>query len=379
MTDHAAAGRLRAAIRKEFRQIVRDPLLLTMVLWLYSVEIVMCALALSFDLTEEPVAVVDLDRSAASLTLAERFDRVPEFAVRHRPATAAAARALLERGDARLVVVVPRGYEGELARTGTADVQFLVDGSNSVLALTAAGQAQRIVLRSWQDLLAESVAALPGVPSAPRVENRVRIWYNPDLRFAFEQVLSSIALAAFMVAIIVPAALIVREKERGTIEQLLVTPLRPVELVLAKTVPMFVIGMLALGPSLLIARLFGLPFLGNPLTFASVSAALLVSAIATGVLIAASARTLQQALLLAFFVTVPILFLSGTMTPIESMPAALRAVSRLSPMRYYAESLPAIVLKGAGLDLLWPQLLWLLALGAALFALAAVVFRRRLA
>ena len=120
MTDHAAAGRLRAAIRKEFRQIVRDPLLLTLVLWLYSVEIVMCALALSFDLKEEPVAVVDLDRSAASLTLAERFDRVPEFAVRHRPATAAAARALLERGEARLVVVVPRGYERELARTGTA-------------------------------------------------------------------------------------------------------------------------------------------------------------------------------------------------------------------------------------------------------------------
>ena len=375
MTDRTATRRLRAAIRKEFRQIVRDPLLLILVLWLYSVEIVLCAISLSFDLRKEPIAVVDLDQSRASMALAERFDRAPSFDVRHRPATVETARVLLERGDARLVVVLPRGYEGELAREGTADVQLVVDGSNSILALNAAGQAQRIVVRSWQDILAQYAAPLPAFP---QVENRVRIWYNPDLRFAFEQVLTSIALAAFMVAVIIPAALIVKEKESGTIEQVLVTPLRFAELILAKTVPMFVIGMLALGPSMLIARLFGLPFRGNPLTFAALSAALLVGAIATGVLIAASVRTMQQALLVAFFVTVPILFLSGTMTPVENMPPALQAAARLSPMRYYVESLPAIVLKGAGIELLWKQLLWLLGLGAALFALASVVFRRRL-
>ena len=375
MTDRTATRRLRAAIRKEFRQIARDPLLLILVLWLYSVEIVMCAISLSFDLRKEAIAVVDLDRSRASMALAERFDRAPSFGVRHRPATVETARVLLEQGDARLVVVLPRGYEGELAREGTADVQLVVDGSNSILALNAAGQAQRIVVRSWQDILAQYAAPLPAFP---QVENRVRIWYNPDLRFAFEQVLTSIALAAFMVAVIIPAALIVKEKESGTIEQVLVTPLRFAELILAKTVPMFVIGMLALGPSMLIARLFGLPFRGNPLTFAALSAALLVGAIATGVLIAASVRTMQQALLVAFFVTVPILFLSGTMTPVENMPPALQAAARLSPMRYYVESLPAIVLKGAGIDLLWKQFLWLLGLGAALFALASVVFRRRL-
>lgn len=370
-------SRLRAAILKEFRQIVRDPLLLILVLWLYTVEVTICAISLSFDLTKEPVGVLDADRSRSSAALAERFDRSPSFAVRHRPATVEQARALLDAGSTRLVVVLPRGYEAALARTGTADVQLLVDGSNSVLALTAAGQAWRVVARSWQELLRERAAALPA--ALPWVDNRVRVWYNPDLRFVYEQVITSVALAAFMVAVIIPAALIVKEKESGTIEQVLVTPLRSGELILAKTIPMFVIGLVALGPSMLIGRLFGIPFRGNPATFLVMSAALLVGAIGTGVLIASVVGTTQQALLVAFFVLFPVLFLSGTMTPIESMPAALQTVSRVSPMRYYVESLPAIWLKGAGFEVVWPQLLWMLGLGGALFALSALMFRRKLA
>ena len=130
---------------------------------------------------------------------------------------------------------------------------------------------------------------------------------------------------------------------------------------------------------MLIARIFGVPFRGNPFVFLLLSAALLLSAVASGVLIAAFARTIQQALLCAFFVLMPVPFLSGTMTPVESMPSFMQAISRVSPMRYYVRSLPAIALKGAGLDLLWPELLWMLGIGAALFALAATVFRRRVA
>lgn len=368
--------RLRPAIVKEFRQIVRDPVLLVLVLWLYTVEVAICAYSLSFDLRNEPVGMLDLDRSPASTDLADRLDRAGSFAVRYHPASDAEARALLDRGDARLVVVVPPRYQESLARAGEAEVQFLADGSNSVMALTALGQARRIVALSWRELLRENgitAAALPGI------DNRTRVWYNPDLRFVFEQVLTSIALAAYMVAVILPAALIVKEKETGTIEQLLVTPLRPAELVLAKTIPVLVIGLLALGPAMLLGRLFGVPFRGDPITLVIMVSALLVAATGTGVLIASLVRTTQQALLVVFFVLFPVLFLSGTMTPVESMPRPLQLVSALSPLRYFMESLPAICLKGAGLLLLWPKLLTILGLGSVLYLSSALIFRRRLA
>ncbi len=207
----------------------------------------------------------------------------------------------------------------------------------------------------------------------------MRVWYNPDLRFVYFMVISMIAAGAIMVAVIHPAATIVKEKESGTIEQLLVSPLRPGELIVAKTSPTFAIGLLALGPGMLIARAFGVPFRGDPLTFGILSAAFLLSAIGTGVLIASAVRTLQQTLLVSFFVLFPVLFLSGTITPIESMPLALQWLSRLSPLRYYMDSLLAVFLKGVGLEVLWPQLFWMLGLGAVLFAGSLVFFRRRLA
>lgn len=368
--------RVWVAVRKEFRQIGRDPVLLVLILWLYTVEGALCASSLSFDLRNEPVGVVDLDRSPASRSLADQLDRAPSFAVQFRPAAEPEARELIEQGETRLVLVIPRGYQARLARTGRSDVQFLVDGSHSIIALTALGQARRVLVRSWRDLLEQEGVSLV---AGPAIENRVRVWYNPDLRFSFEVVLNMIAIAAFMVAVIIPAALIVKEKESGTIEQVLVTPVTAGELMAAKTIPMFVLGLLALGPAVLMARLFGVPLRGDPATLLVMSGALLLAATGTGVLIASLVRTTQQALLAAFFALFPVLFLSGTITPVESMPGVFQALSLVSPLRYYAESLPAIFLKGVGLEVLWPKLLVMLAIGTVLYALSAVLFRRRLA
>jgi ABC-2 type transport system permease protein len=381
--------RLRAAIQKEFRQFFRDPVILILVLWLYTIEVVICAVALTFDLKEEPVAVLDLDRSQPSLALADRFDRTSSFQVAYHPRDEREAGELLDRGKASLVLVVPLGYGEELSRGGAPKVQLLVDGTNSLTATTALGIARRLVL---QDVVRSPELSLPGVrlsvagaPLAarssvlPRIENRIRIWYNPDLRFIYFIVISMIALAAYLVGVIHPAATIVKEKESGTIEQVLVSPLSSGELLLAKTLPTLIIGLLDLGPALLIARAFGVPFRGDLLTFVLLSTVFLLSAIATGILVATWTRTLQQALLVSFFILFPVLFLSGTMTPIESMPPALQLLSRLSPLRYYMESLLAVFLKGAGLETVWPQLLWMLGLGIALLAVSIRFFRRRLA
>lgn len=369
-------GRTGAAIHKEFRQVFRDPVLLFLVLWLYTAEVVICALTLTFDLNEEPVAVLDLDRSVSSRRLTERLDRTSAFDVRFHLHDEREIRPMLDEGRARFVAVIPPDHEERLGRTGGSDIQLVVDGTNSLLALTAIGQAQRLVLSS-------SIAALRDAGAtdieASLIDNRIRIAYNPGLRYVYSVLLSMIAQAAFMVGVLLPAASIVREKERGTVEQLLVSPLRPGELIIAKTVPTLLIGLVSLGPSMLIARAFGVPLRGDPLTLAILSAALLTSAVATGVLIASAVRTLQQALLVAFFVLFPVLFLSGTMTPIESMPAALQQISRASPLRYYMDALLGVFLKGVGLDVLWPQLLWMIGIGSVLFLGSALLFKRRLA
>jgi ABC-2 type transport system permease protein len=375
-----APSRLAPAVTKEFRHFLRDPVLLSLVLWLYTVEVVLCAVSLTFDLAEEPVGVVDLDRTVVSRELVAALDRSPSFEVRHRPASEAEAGELLERGRARMLVVIPRDFGRRLDRGEPADLQLLLDGTNSMVAMTALGEAQRQAAGFALRRPDRAAAALvvPGGEGTAGIENRMRVWYNPGLRFVYFVVISMIALAAYMVGVIHPAASIVKEKESGTIEQLAVSPLTPGELVLAKTLPTFVIGLLALGPALLIARIFGVPFRGSPVDFALLSAVFLVSAIGTGVLIASALRTLQQALLVAFFVLFPVMFLSGTMTPIESMPDLLQTVSLLSPLRHYMEALLGVLLKGVGLDVLWPQLLWMAGLGLALFAGSFAFFRRRL-
>ncbi len=362
-------------VRKEFRELLRDPVILILVLWLYTAEVVICAAALTFDLNDVGIGVLDLDRTQPSVELTDALDRSPSFEVRYRPRDEREAARLLDRGDAVLVAVIPHDYGERLAREAEAEVQLMVDGSSTVMAATAMGDARRLLA----DLNERRLGRFPTFKGAvPQIENRVRVLYNPDLRFAYFMVISMIAAGAIMVAVIHPAAMIVKEKETGTIEQLLVSPARPGELIVAKTLPTFVIGLLALGPAMLIARAFDVPFRGDPITFAIVSAAFLVSAIATGVAIATFVRTLQQALLVTFFVLVPVLFLSGTMTPIESMPASLQLLSRLSPVRYYMEALLGVFLKGVGLEVLWPQLVWMLGLGAVLFAGSALFFRRRL-
>lgn len=370
------SARILAGVKKEFRQFVRDRFLVILVLWLYTLEVVICATALSFDLKDEAVAVADLDRTLASRSLADALDRSSSFAIRYHPASEREAAALLARGKVRLVALFPPGYERELARSGAADVQLVADGTNSMMAQTALGLARRIV--ATESLRLATQEGMMGA-SGPWIENRVRVWYNPDLRFAFSVVIAMIASAAFMVGLILPAAGIVREKERGTLEQLLVSPLRPAELVASKTIPTVIVGVLALGPSMLISQAFGVPFRGSVAAFTLFALAFLLTAIATGVLVASLVRTLQQALFVAFFVLFPVLFLSGTITPIESMPRGLQAAAFFSPLRHYVTALYGIFLKGVGLRELWPDLLWILGLGAALFSLAGVAFRRRLA
>ncbi len=204
-----------------------------------------------------------------------------------------------------------------------------------------------------------------------------RTLYNPDQTTTAFMALSMIALAGLMVGVIHPAASIVREKEQGTIEQLMVTPVRISELFAAKTVPTLLMGTLALFPSLLIVAWFDVPLRGSFALFVALTAVFLLSAISLGVLVAAVSRTLQQALLLTFFGLFPIMFLSGSLTPVESMPEFLQKVSLGSPLRYYLKIILGIFLKGAGWSDLWREAVTLTAISSVLFLTAMAVFRRK--
>lgn len=355
---------------KETIQFCRDRAMLALILFLYTAEVVMCTVALTFDVKHVALAVVDQDGSSRSRELVERFTVVEEFRAVGRPASEADAGRWLQSGRAAMALVIPRGFAMRLARNEAAPVQVLLDGTNSNTAAIARGYALKILA----EFESAQAARLGREVRAVRVERR--IWYNQSLSFASFMVLSMIALASMMIGVIQPAASIVREKEADTIEQLMVTPISVAELFVAKTLPTLVMCLLAVFPSLLVAHAFDVPMRGSLGTFIALTGLFLVSAISLGVLIASVTGTLQQALLVSFFGLFPLLFLSGTMVPVESMPKALQIASEASPLRHYMEVILGVFLKGAGLGDLWRQALALLAIGALLFGSAVVVFRR---
>jgi len=361
--------RLAGLIIKETIQFLRDRVMLILILWLYTVEVVICTLALSFEVKEMPLATVDLDRTPASRALVQSFLVTEAFALAGRLASEEAATAWLQSGRAHAALVVPQGFQRDLARGETPSVQVLLDGTNSNVAAQARTYALQLVSRFHPSVVAAR-------DSSPVVRPVVRVWYNPDQTYTSFMVLSMVALAALMVGVIHPAASIVREREAGTIDQLRVTPLRTAELFIAKTLPTLIMGLLSVFPSLLIVWWFGVPLRGSLLLFFVLTAVFLLSAIAIGVLVATVSRTLQQALLLSFFGLFPMMFLSGTVAPVESMPKALQTVSLASPLRHYLDITLGVFLKGAGLRELWPQTLVLLATGLLLFGIAMRIFSR---
>lgn len=370
--------RLGAATRKEFRQFSRDWLLLALIAYIYTADVMLCTYALSFEVRHLSLAVYDQDRTPLSRELLERFSATEYFGRLIPVSGTDAIDRLLDAGGADLALVIPPDFS-RLAMAGrTAHVQLIVSGTNANTANAARGYAGIIMQSFARELLLGRSAALGLVPDLPRVQPEIRIWYNPELQFRLFMAISMLVVAALMVGVITSAAGLVREKETGTAEQLMVTPLRRHEIVIAKMAPPFAVGMIALLPGLAIARWFGVPVNGSLSLFFAASAATLFVCMAVGTFIATFATNLQQALLISFFVLFPVMFLSGTIVPVETMPPALQYLSLASPIRYYMEIALGTLLKGTGWAVLWPKLAVLAAMGAVLLAWSLHRLRRRL-
>ena len=345
-------------VRKELRQIFRDPRLRRVIFVAPMVQLLVFGYAVSTDVRNVATLVVDHDRSRASRELVEAFTASGYFRVQgyaERPADIVRA---LDRGDAILGIVIPAGFERESSR-----VQLLFDGTNSNLANVARGYAERIVM---------SQAAFP----PPAVDLRSRAWFNPSLESRAYNVPAVIGALLMLICLLLTSLAVVREREIGTLEQLLVSPLRPGELILGKTLPFALIGLVDTGLVVAVALLwFRIPFLGDPLLLLLGTVLFLFPALGLGLLISSISNTQQEAFMSAFLVFLPVMLLSGFMFPVASMPRGFQALTLLNPLRHYLEIVRALFLKGAGFEALWRQLLALLGMGIGLLWLAARRFR----
>jgi ABC-2 type transport system permease protein len=364
-------------VKKEFHQLARDPRLRRLIFVAPIVQLMVFGYAVSTDVRHTATFVVDHDKSAAARDLVDAFTASGYFDVVGRSDRAADAVAALDHGDAIVALEIPPGFAAGLENGGGSTVQVLVDGTNSNVANVALGYAERII----QSYAAGSAAVAPGAARAfaGAVELRDRAWYNPDLASRNYNVPAVVGTLIMLVCLLLTALAVVREREIGTLEQLMVSPLRPAELVAGKTIPFAVIAFfdLALVTGLAILW-FGIPFKGSLAVLLAASVLFLCSALGLGLLISTVSSTQQEAFLGSFLVFMPTILLSGFMFPVASMPAFFRWLTLLNPLRHYLEIVRGVFLKGAGFPALGRQFLALAIMGVVILTFAASRFRKRI-
>jgi ABC-2 type transport system permease protein len=359
---------------KELRQIVRDRRSLGITLVFPAFVLMLFGYALNWDIRHVTLGVDDRDRSPESRALVAAFVASGYFDLAAIVDSDAELQRLMDRNEARAVLVIPPGLSRELRGGTPAAVQILLNGDNANTATTVVGYALAIVQAESARL-----ATGPGAPRMPLLRVETRIWYNPQLRSTLFLVPGLIAYIAMLTAVVSTALSIVREKERGTMEQVRMSPLGAFPFVVGKTIPYFVLSLVsAIGIVLVAMLLFGLPMRGSWLLLLVSLALFLTGALGLGLLISSLADTQQVAFQMALLSSfLPTLMLSGFIFPIASMPAALQAITYIVPARYFLAALRGIVLKGVGLTVVWSDLAALALFAGAVLALAAIRLRRQ--
>jgi ABC-2 type transport system permease protein len=326
--------------------------------------------------------VYDADRSAESRALVDAFFRLDSFTLVERADDPATIDRLMDEGQVQFALVIPGDFSRSLQAGRPTEVQLLLDGSNSSIAGQAMADAASL-LREYNTQMALVRVERNGQSGhsfLPQVKNLVRIWYMPQLKYVHFIMLTMLAISVLLLGVLVPAAGIVREKEAGTFEQLMITPITGVELIAAKIVPMILLKLVGLTIGVVMSMwLFDVPLRGSLLLFYGISVLMFLSSSGIGVLMGTVAQNMQQTMLLAFFILFPVAFLSGTMVPISNMPVFLQWLTYLSPLRYYVEATLGIFLKGVGIDILWPQALALAGMSVVLLGSGILRLRKSLA
>ena len=362
--------RIQSLIVKEFVELRRDPRALRVVLVAPVVQLLLLGYAATLDIQDVPTVVVDHDGTAASRDLLSRFEASPYFRITGTRTSVNEIDDDLLTANAWLGLVVPEGYGERITRGEPATVQAIVDGTDGNSSNIVIGYASTLVAGYAADLV---TARLP-VLRKGSLGVEVRVWFNPQLESRLFMVPAVLALVLLVMTTMLTAMAIVREREQGTLEQLNVTPITPSELMVGKLLPYGLIGLvdviLVMGMAVF---WFEVPLRGSPFLLLGLTLVYLLNTLGLGLFVSTVSRTQQQAMMTtAFFIMMPMVYLSGFIVPIENMPRVIQQFSYILPLRYYLVIVRSIFLKGVGLETLWPQATALLGLGLVIFGLSVL-------
>jgi ABC-2 type transport system permease protein len=373
--------RLKQMLIKEFIQVFRDKRTRFVLFAPPIIQMLIFGYAATFEIYHVPTVVLDLDHSQESRELVSRFSSSPYFDVQRHLTDYRQVGDLLDQGKATIGLEIHAGFAQNLRKGQTAPLQVIVDATNSNTALIASSYITQIALGFAQDYQKDRIyRVLPQIlEEIPSVQLQQRPWYNPDLRSRWFFVPGIIGSLTLVLVVTLTAFAVVREREIGTLEQLMVTPIRPSEFILGKTLPYFLIGLFDVS---LIATVgtfwFEVPFRGHILVLFAGAILFLLSMLGVGLLISTVSSTQQQAMVTSFFFIMPAVTFSGFAFPISTMPQRLQYLTYLSPLRYFLVVLRGTYLKGVGLEILWPQMLAMAALGSSLLLIAVLRFHKAL-
>jgi len=368
-------------VRKEFRQIKRDKRILSVLLFVPALMLLMFGYALNFDVKHTSMAVYDEDRTSVSRKFIEQFFISEYFNKVQTLNSKAEINGLLDGEHARVVLVVPSTFTKDIQRGGAASIQVIVDGANSNAAATVLGYINAIVQQYSVKVMTESFIRMGRQTMTMPIDFQPRVWYNPELESAKFLVPGLIAFILMVTAVISTALAIVRERELGTMEQLMVSPIRPLELILGKTIPYTIISLFATVAILFLGYLlFDVSIKGSILLLSLVTFVFLVGSLGMGLLISTLVETQQLAFMIAVFVSMlPTFILSGFVFPIRNMPYIIQVITYVLPARYFLVVLRAIILKGAGLSAFWDQALILVIYAVIMIGISSLRMRKILA
>lgn len=369
--------RILALLRKEFGQLFKDKKLLPLVFVAPVLQLTFLGFAASLDVKNISVVLCDLDKTRESREFIEKFTNSGYFTIEYSTEDYASIQHYLDAHKATMALVIPRKFGDLLLRKETARVQVILDGSEGSAAAITMGYVNQIVAKFSRGILAELIGARGSIGG---VNAQVRTWYNPSLRSRNFMVPGVLVLVLLVTTMNLTAMAIVKEKEIGTLEQIMVTPITPSELILGKLIPFVIIGVANVCVVLLVMVFgFGIPVKGSvPLLFA-LTGLFLMTTLGLGLFVSTISRTQQQAMMTAIFVVMmPMMYISGFAFPIENMPRFLQALSLLIPMRYYLVIVRSVIVKGVGISSLWFETGMLFFMGVAILAASILRFRKKL-